>query len=123
MKKSLLLLSLFVWSPSAISEPIDSVKLLSFCKLTLSNDESLPHTGEDFVKAGLCLGIISGVNGVNQLLAENGQTPIYCPDEGIKYADLVEVVIAFLKREGSKYNFDATLSVLQAFTQQFPCKG
>ena len=93
----------------------DGNELLAWCE----NWQREPDPGDDLLLGGYCGGFVGGV--VDVLVNKPNTFCVPQGRGGVRSAQLVEVVKLYLHDHPEKRNLAASLLVMQALKEKFPC--
>jgi hypothetical protein len=126
MKKLALLMavaSLFLVSP-AVAKDVnvdDGNNLLKNCSSLIARIDAQQATSSNFA-LGQCLGFVTGADGLHTDLINFGlMSASYCKPESVTRAQLIRLVVKFLKENPGYLNMSGSSLVLMALKEAFPC--
>lgn len=119
--KFLLIIPILAFSSNNVLAKIDrdsGAQLLLNCTNTAKAfaNQAIDSADEQ-VKAGLCLGFISGVAQTSESMTNK-----LCPPKGVNLRDKFWVVMDFLKRHKEHLGSSAGLMVFKALEEKYPCR-
>jgi len=121
MKAGIAAIALGIMMVSAGASATDGNDLLSECNTAIRALDKKAHADYD---VGYCLGLIQGVLGTASIMGETApkNMQVCLPDSGVKGQQAIRVTVKFLEDNPKLLNGDASMLVLLALTDAFPCQ-
>lgn len=121
MKAGIAAIVLGVMMVSAGASATDGNDLLSDCNTAIRALDKKANADYD---VGYCLGIVQGVLGTASMLRETAPKymRVCLPKSGVKGQQAIRVTVKFLEENPKLLNDDASMLVLLALTDAFPCQ-
>jgi len=94
--------------------------LLPKRNLALDTDKRGPY----WMERGYCVGFVEGVLSTSNIYKALPNTPrLFCfPPAGVSNEQMIRVVVKYLENHPEQLHFDASILVLTALKEAFPCK-
>jgi hypothetical protein len=131
----ILLLSLIFISFTSISHA-ESVTVVTgrdvytACQKKLEYTANIQQTYEDKRQAGICNGLMKGIDDMQILLASKYRKFVhtrkiyfYCITEGTSMDEMAQQYINYMNNHPEDMNQPAGISILEALKEAYPCKG
>lgn len=108
---------------NAADVKFDGNELLLECQYFIKLVDGGTVKTDALFDGGTCGGFVQGVSNATSLYSDAlSKEDKFCVDDGVTYAQLVRVVVKFLKDNPKQLNKDRTVLVWLALKDAFPCK-
>jgi len=100
----------------------DGNELLRSCNIAMSSfDDIRPLKSDDYMPAGICLGTIRGILGVNGLYRVTDGPDLFCPP-AIEHSQALRIIVKYLNEKPEALHEDGVFLAVVALREAFPCK-
>jgi hypothetical protein len=109
-----------------VARAYSGLELLRGCNAALKMATGQHFEPQDAVNGGMCLGYVSGIMDVNQVVVvvRGRAMALFCaPERGLENEQAIRIVVKHLVDNPADLHQPARMSVVLALRRAFPCPG